>query len=117
MSMLLALSVDAAACWDMSRDIVPEFDRQDCKYIIQMPCTSMDKVWGMMQAASGDDSNILTLQTADEVAYDLRSLLDIPADTALTAPQSSSGRFQCKDRRGIGIALLDAAVTPATDII
>ena len=71
----------------------------------------------MMKAASGDDSNRQTLQTADEVANVLRSLLDIPADTAFTAPQSSSGRFQCNDRRGICIVLLIAAVTPATDII
>ena len=82
-----------------------------------MPCITMDEVWGMMQAASGVDSNRHTLQTADEVANVLRSLLDIPADTAFTAPQSSSGRFQCKDRRGIRIVQLGAALTPATDII
>ena len=113
MSISLALCVDAAACWGMCKIIMPAFRWQDCKYIIQMPCISMDEVWGMMQAASGDDSRRQTLQTADEVANVLRSLLDIPADTAFTAPQSSSGRFQCKDRR---IVLLGAAVTPATDI-
>ena len=78
---------------------------------------SMDELWGTMRATSRDDSNGQTLQTTGEAAKVLRSLLDIPADTAFTAPQSSSGRSQCKIRRGIGIALLGAALTPATDII
>ena len=71
----------------------------------------------MLQSESIDDRGRQTLQTTVEVANVLRSLLDIPADTAFTAPQSSSGRLQCRDRRGVGIVQLGATVAPATDII
>ena len=59
-----------------------------------------------------------TLQ-ANDGAEDVGCCLeDSPALTALTAPQSSPGNFQCNEvRREAGMRVLDDAVTPITTSI